>query len=846
MMQHYAQMKERYPQALLLYRCGDFYETFFQDAHIVARELELVLTGRPDKHIGRIPMAGVPHHALERYAGQLVEKGYAIAICEQTEPADQAKGLVNREVTRVLTPGTILEEGLLAAKRNNYLAAIVLAGKPQGSEWGLAYADISTGEFRVTQYHQLDRLGHELLRIQPAEILLPADELESLGLVRPGRDRARRIPEGLPTQFCYTLRPQRPFSLPEAKSELIQTFRVKSLEGFGCDRLPLAVRAAGGLLHYLDDTRKDTPLTLEGLQTYTLDEFLILDAQTQRNLELTQTVRDGTFNGSLLWALDRTHTAMGARMLRRWLQQPLLNAKTIVDRQEAIAELIDDGHLRSQFQTRLDRIYDLERLAGRAGTGTANARDLVGLAHSLAKLPEIAALLRETRSPLLQRLQRPEPDLEKLGETLLNTLVERPPVILSEGGLIRSGVDKELDELRGQLDGDRRWIADLEKNEREKTGISTLKVSFTKAFGYYISLSRAKANQAPDDYIRKQTLVNEERFITPELKEREARILTAQTDINQREYELFLVLRGRAGDYASLIREIARAVAAADILAGLAEIAVYYDYTRPAITSDRTLNLSDGRHPVVEQTLPAGSFVGNAVTLGTPQSADLVVLTGPNMSGKSTYLRQIGLMQVMVQMGSYVPAQFAELGICDRVFTRVGAVDDLATGQSTFMVEMNETANILNHASDRSLVLLDEIGRGTATFDGLSIAWAVAEYLARELKARTIFATHYHELNELASILPNVANFHVEVKELEDDIVFLHQVQPGGSDRSYGIEVGRLAGLPSSVIQRAREVLGQVSRHSHIAVGLRKGSRPKRNGKSHQLDPSMAQGELPF
>ncbi|MEO1131884.1 MAG: DNA mismatch repair protein MutS [Cyanobacteria bacterium J06639_1] len=845
MMQHYADTKARYPQALLLYRCGDFYETFFQDAHIVARELELVLTGRADKHIGKIPMAGVPHHALERYAGQLVEKGYAIAICEQTEPADQAKGLVSREVTRVITPGTILEEGLLAAKRNNYLAAIVLAGKPEGSEWGLAYADISTGEFRVTQYHQLDRLNTELIRLQPAEILLPADELESLGLFRPGR--TRHIPAGLPAQFGYTLRSQRSFSLSEAKSELIQTFKVKSLEGFGCDRLPLAVRAAGGLLHYLDDTRKDTPLNLEGLQTYTLDEFLILDAQTQRNLELTQTVRDGAFNGSLLWALDRTHTAMGARMLRRWLQQPLLDIKPIQDRQEAIAELIDDGHRRSQLQALLDRVYDLERLAGRASTGTANARDLVGLAHSLAKLPEIAILLDNMRSPLLQRLQQPEPDLEKLGDRLLLTLVDRPPVILTEGGLIRSGLDRDLDALRGQLDGDRQWIAELEKNERENTGIPTLKVSFTKAFGYYISLSRAKSKQAPDRYIRKQTLVNEERFITPELKEREARILTAQTDIHQREYELFLALRAEVGTYASRIRDVARSVAAADILAGLAEIAVYFDCIRPTIANDRTLNISDGRHPVVEQTLPVGSFVGNSITLGTPQSADLVVLTGPNMSGKSTYLRQIGLIQVMAQMGSYVPAQFAELGICDRIFTRVGAVDDLATGQSTFMVEMNETANILNHATERSLVLLDEIGRGTATFDGLSIAWAVAEYLARTLKSRTIFATHYHELNELASILPNVANFHVEIKELDDDIVFLHHVKPGGSDRSYGIEVGRLAGLPSSVIHRAREVLGQVSRHSHIAVGLRKGSRPKRNSTSSE-SPSddVMQGELPF
>ncbi|MGK7905656.1 MAG: DNA mismatch repair protein MutS [Synechococcus sp.] len=856
MMAHYALMKEKYPQALLMYRCGDFYETFFQDAYTVARELELVLTGRPDKHLGRIPMAGVPHHAMDRHASQLVQKGYAIAICEQLESAEQAKGLISRDVSRVITPGTILEEGLLAARKNNYLAAIVLTGRGPEREWGLAYADISTGEFWVTQHRDVERLSQELLRLQPAEILLPVDETgRSLGLFRPGEAGGGRIPEGLPNQFCYTLRPQRPFDLGEARSELILRFNVKSLEGFGCERLPLAVRAAGGLLHYLSETRKDTPLNLERLQTYGLDKFLIIDHQTRRNLELLQTVRDGVFHGSLLWALDRTRTAMGGRALRRWMLQPLLGVSGIQQRQDGLAELVGDGHLRTHLQAALNEVYDLERLAGRAGSGTANARDLVGLANSLEKLPELARLLEGAQALLLRRLKTVDPELEKLGQRLRQTLVEHPPLTLTEGGLIRSGVDSALDELRQQIESDRQWIASLETTERQRTGVSTLKVGFTKAFGYYISISRAKSRQAPDDYIRKQTLVNEERYITPELKEREARILTAQAEMQQLEYELFLAIRLEVGGYASLIREVAEAIATADILAGLAEIAIYHNYCRPEIVSDRTLNLVDSRHPVVEQSLPNGMFVSNSLKLGTKKSADLMVLTGPNMSGKSTYLRQVGLVQVMAQMGSFVPAEFAELGICDRIFTRVGAVDDLATGQSTFMVEMNETANILNHASDRSLVLLDEIGRGTATFDGLSIAWAVAEYLAKELKPRTIFATHYHELNELASLLPNVANYQVIVKEMDDDIIFLHQVKPGGANQSYGIEVGRLAGLPSSVISRAREVLKQVDRHSHIAVGLRNShtngngkNGNGKNGRSKSLAeiPGTEQGELPF
>jgi len=836
MMQHYVELKRQYPHAILLYRLGDFYEMFFQDAQLVSRELELVLTGREAGAIGRVPMCGIPYHAFDRYAAQLVAKGYALAVCDQMEPADQAKGLVRREVTRVITPGTVIEEELLQARQNNYLAAIVRLRGSKQTVWGLAYADISTGEFWVCQGEGQEQLEQELARLQPAEILLPTEEGLGLGLMRPGDPQA---PLGLPGQYTYTLRPAEPFELATARENLLQTYGLRSLEGLGCEGLPLAIRAAGGLLHYLEETQKNLvqpspqgghPL-LRPPRTYQLTDYLILDTQTRRNLELTQTIREGAFVGSLLWVLDRSRTAMGGRTLRRWLLQPLRDPEQIRLRQDTIQELLESPSLRTRLGSLLDSLYDLERLANRVASGTANPRELVALGSSLGKLPQLAELVAEAQTPLLQSLQQVDPALVDLGRRIEHTLLPSPPPVLTEGGLIRPGVDPELDRLRQQVEQDRHWIAQLEKTERERTGIPTLKVGFNKAFGYYLSISRAKAQQVPKEYIRKQTLTNEERFITPELKEKEARILTAQTEINQREYELFVQLRQEAGSQAAAIRQVAQTLAAVDALFGLAEVAVQQGYTRPVITADRRLIIEEGRHPVVEKSLPQGLFVPNSVRLGSPHGPDLIVLTGPNMSGKSTYLRQIGLIQILAQMGSFVPARRAELGLCDRVFTRIGAVDDLATGQSTFMVEMNETANILNHAGERSLVLLDEIGRGTATFDGLSIAWAVAEYLATQVRARTIFATHYHELNQLETLLPNVANFQVVVKELRDRIIFLHQVQPGGADRSYGIEVGRMAGLPQPVIERAKQVLALVEQHSRIGLGLRSQgkSRPSSN-----------------
>ena len=841
MYRHYVETKEQYPNALLLYRVGDFFECFFQDAVTISRELELVQTSKEGgKEIGRIAMTGVPHHALERYSTMLVEKGYAVAICDQVEDAATAaaekRNLVKREIQKLLTPGTLTDDGMLLARQNNFLAAIVVAG----DHWGLAYADISTGEFFTVQSSDLSSLTLELLRLQPSEVLIPANAPDVNGLLRPG-EKSEYLADYLPDSFCYSLRSQQPFTLVEASQRLKDTFQLSSLEGMGCAHIPLGVRAAGGLLEYVEDTQKAYQVPLQPLRTYSLADYLIVDHQTRRNLEITQTIRDGTFHGSLLWAIDRTSTAMGGRALRRWMLQPLIDVKGIAARQDTIKELVANTSLRQDLRSMLRKIYDIERLSGRVGSGTANARDLLALSESLVKLSDLSAIASFGSSPYLKALHNIPPELEQLGLYVVERLVESPPQQLKDGGLIRDGIDSRLDEIRQRLEDDKQWLTNLEVTERERVGIANLKVGYNKTFGYYISMPRSKAAQAPDNYQRKQTLTNEERYITSELKERETRILTAKDDLNNLEYEIFTELRTTVAEKAQEIRSISKAIAAIDVLAGLAEIAVYQNYCCPEIVTGREIIIVNGRHPVVEQSLGEGFFVPNSAQIGE-ENPDLIILTGPNASGKSCYLRQIGLIQLIAQIGSFVPATEAKLAICDRIFTRVGAVDDLATGQSTFMVEMNETANILNHASPKSLILLDEIGRGTATFDGLSIAWAVAEYLATEIQARTIFATHYHELNELGSILTNVANYQVTVKEMSDKIIFLHQVSPGGADKSYGIEAGRLAGLPSSVISRAKQVMGQIEKHSKIALGLRKGIeqvQPKKdqNGKIvEQLD----------
>ncbi|MDM7936984.1 MAG: DNA mismatch repair protein MutS [Cyanobium sp. CZS 48M] len=817
-LRHYVELKAAHPERVLLYRLGDFYECFFEDAIRVSRLLELTLTGKEGgKRIGRVPMAGIPHHAAERYCGELVRRGLAVALCDQLESTPAPGALLRRGITRVLTPGTVLEEGMLAARRNNWLAAVVL----EQGQWGLAVADASTGEFQLMQRHGSDQLHQDLLQLQPAELLWPSAESGE--------------PAWAPQSIHLTPLPLTPFTLPEARRTLLERFELASLEGLGLGlgEAPLALRAAGGLVRYLDDTQPVTEDPADSTSAATAGRIpldrptlqqrgdqLVLDAQTRRNLEITQTQRDGQFQGSLLWALDRTMTAMGARALRRWLEAPLMDLSAIERRQEGIAVLVQQRPLRLALRRLLRPMGDLERLSGRAGAGSASARDLVSLADGLERLPRLAALLEPAAATVFGPLQQAEPELAELAALVRHTLVEAPPLSLSEGGLIHDGVDGRLDGLRNRLDDQNQWLAAQEQEERRRSGIPTLRLQFHRSFGYFLSVSRARAERVPEHWIRRQTLANEERFVTPELKAREGRILQLRARSAQREYELFSQLRQQVGELAGPIRQAARRVAGLDALASLAEVAACFGYCRPQLEHSRCLQVEAGRHPVVEQLLVEESFSANDLHLGEPGRPDLVVLTGPNASGKSCYLRQNGLLQLMAQIGSWIPARSARLGLADRIFTRVGAVDDLASGQSTFMVEMAETANILHHATDRSLVLLDEIGRGTATFDGLSIAWAVAEHLAAGLRARAVFATHYHELNELATLLPGVANYQVLVEETGDRLLFLHQVRPGGASRSYGIEAARLAGVPPEVVLRARQVLGRIEANSHVAVGL--------------------------
>jgi DNA mismatch repair protein MutS len=817
MLRHYVELKAAHPERVLLYRLGDFFECFFEDAIQLSRLLELTLTGKEGgKAIGRVPMAGIPHHAAERYCAELVGRGLSVALCDQVESTPAKGALLKREITRVLTPGTVLEEGLLSARRNNWLCAVVR----DQSRWGLAVADVSTGEFRVTERDGSDLLHQELLQVEAAEVLWPGEG---------GTASTDPIPAWCPDALRLTALPRTPFSAPEARNTLLQRFRLASLDGLGLGEMPLGMRAAGGLLRYLDDTQPGTCVPLELPTTWRAGDQLVLDAATRRNLELTRTQLGGGLHGSLLWALDRTHTAMGGRCLRRWIEAPLVEQTAILSRQHGVSELVNSRQLRLGLRRLLRPMGDLERLAGRAGAGTASARDLVALADGLERLPQLAALVTGASSPPLVALGRPWPELEALAAELRHQLLDTPPLSLSEGGLIHDGVDPQLDGLRNQLDDQETWLAQQEALERSNSGISTLKLQYHRTFGYFLAVSKAKARTVPEHWIRRQTLANEERFVTPELKAREGRILQLRARAAQREYELFCTLRSRVGEQAAPIRAAARLVAELDAIASLAEVAATSGYCCPELTDPsgpeaRLLDIEAGRHPVVEQLLVEAPFTPNDIQLGSGAESqgtshpDLIVLTGPNASGKSCYLRQTGLLQLMAQIGSWIPASRARLGITDRIFTRVGAGDDLAAGQSTFMVEMAETANILHHATARSLVLLDEIGRGTATFDGLSIAWAVAEYLAEEIGARSVFATHYHELNALAAQLPNVANAQVLVEDTGSELRFLHRVVNGGANRSYGIEAARLAGVPPAVVLRARQVLGRIEANSHVAV----------------------------
>ncbi|MCG0237771.1 MAG: DNA mismatch repair protein MutS [Firmicutes bacterium] len=797
MFNQYRQFKAQYPDCLLFFRLGDFYELFMEDAEIAARELDLVLTGRDAGAVGRVPMCGVPYHSAENYIAKLIEKGYKVAICEQVEDPKQAKGLVRREVVRVVTPGTLVEPRLLEEKRNHYLAA-VCQGK---TGFGLAYADLSTGEFAACELQGasgLRQLLEELGRLEPREVLL-----------EPGLETAPGITEPLKLQgAAFQAYDAKAFRHPDAYRRLCEHFGTHSLRGFGLEELELATRAAGAVLQYLEETQKTSLGHITGIQVYFPGEYMTLDPATRRNLEITRSIRDGSRKGTLLSVLDRTVTSMGGRMLRSWLERPLIRLADIQARHEAVAELVENPLMRAELRSLLQDVYDLERLAGRIAYGNANARDLVALKHSLVALPSLKILLGDARSRRLQELRDQLDMLDDVRDLIERAIDDDPPYNLNEGGLIKSGYNAEVDRLRKAAREGKGWIAALEVREREKTGIKSLKIGYNKVFGYYIEVTRPNLHLVPDYYIRKQTLAGAERFITPELKEIEEQVLGAEEKVVALEYQLFTEVRQQVAKEVARIQASARAVAELDALASFAEVASAYGYVRPEMNDGDEIWIKDGRHPVLERVLPEGSFVPNDCLLDTRENR-LLLITGPNMGGKSTYMRQVALICLMAQAGSFVPAAEARLGVVDRIFTRVGASDDLATGQSTFMVEMTEVAAILHAATRRSLIVLDEIGRGTATFDGLSIAWAVAEYIAdpERLGAKTLFATHYHELCELEGLIPGVKNYSVAVRERGEEVAFLYKIVRGGADRSYGIQVARLAGLPRAVIERAQEIL---------------------------------------
>jgi DNA mismatch repair protein MutS len=827
-MRQYFEAKRQFRDAIVFFRMGDFYEMFYEDALTAARALELTLTSRSkDSSGGAIPMCGVPHHAADGYIGRLVKKGFRVAVCEQMEDPKKAKGLVRREVVRVVSPGTLTDAGYLDAREPAFLMGIY----PAASSYGVALLDVSTGEFTTTEYSGVDgrqALADELVVLRPREILAPA-----------GADAVVEMVTQLRLDTRVTAAEGWTFEFEAARASLLTQTGAQTLRGFGLEDHPAATSAAGALIQYLRETQKADLAHVRDVSYRTGADSMVVDPTTLRNLEVIQAA-DGGKNGALLQEIDRTITAMGGRLIRSWILRPLLALEPIQDRLDAVEEFAFRSTERAKVRETLKSVHDLERLVARAALGTAGPRDLVALRQSLTMVPRIRMLLDPFQAPLNRSLAAELDDLSDLRTELERALHDEPPVNARDGGVVRDGIDPELDDLRGISRSGKARIAAMEEAERARTGISSLKIRFNRVFGYYIEVSRSNLASVPSDYHRKQTIAGGERFITPGLKAYEEKVLGADERIVEREVELFETLRRRVGSEAPRIQDTARGLGTFDALSALAETAAVQNYTKPLMHAGHELAATDVRHAVVER-FAADAFVPNDVRLDD-DAHQLVILTGPNMGGKSTYLRQTALLCLMAQAGSFVPARTAKLPIVDRIFARVGAADNIARGQSTFMVEMQETANILHSATSRSLVILDEIGRGTSTFDGLSLAWAVAEHLASNPRARpkTIFATHYHELTDLADALPGVVNFHVVVREWKDDIVFLRKVVPGRSDRSYGIQVARLAGLPPAVVARAREILNGLERDE-----LSRGGRPSLSAAGAAVQSQMGLFQSP-
>ncbi len=813
-LKHYVLLKEENKNHLLLYRLGDFFECFFEDAILISETLEITLTSKDGgKAIGRVPMAGIPHHALERYSSELIKKNHSIVICDQIEKSSGKNGgPIKRAITRIITPGTVIEEGMLVAKKNNWITAIHIdeTKSPEESSWGISRADVSTGELISLEGQSLNKLCDEITKLDASEIIIGSDEEKKLLSIQ--------------SKFIkFTITQKTDFSLNEASNAIKTFFKVNSLEGLGLKHLNNAIKSLGGLLTYLVtinpskyDNDSSVKISLDFPQINFPKDHLIIDYQTKKNLEIIQTQRENKYIGSLLWSIDRTHTCMGARCLRSWINSPLICTKKIVKRQNIIKNFIESKKLRNDAQNLLRALGDLERLAGRAWAGQASARDLIAISDGLKRLPRLKSTIESFNYELpewIETLKKPNNELINLADKISNTLVDYPPLNTSEGGIIHDGIDNVLDGMRNIIDDYSNWLEDEERKERKLSKITNLKIQFHRNFGYYISINRSKVNLAPNHWIKRQTLTNEERYVTTAIKSQENKIFEIKNRAALKEYEIFCNLRKLVADKTKEIRSIAKSIASLDALLGLALASIENNFVQPKMIAienkeSKLTEVEEGRNPIVEQLLDNNKFIPNDFVFNEEQS--LIILTGPNASGKSCFIRQIGLIQILAQIGSFVPARNAIIKVVDRIFTRVGAVDDQSTGQSTFMVEMAETASILNQASEDSLVLLDEIGRGTSTFDGLSIAWSVSEYIASEIVCKCIFATHYHELNYLKNTQKNVENFQVLVKNLKNQLDFCHRIAKGGSNKSYGIEAARLAGVPHKVITKANLILNHL------------------------------------